>query len=205
MGVRRKSTEPFTLKDMCDDVVGVMTDSRLARAIAHGLQRRIGHLDPAGVWTIRSCSHALILVGGKSGASSRYMKRIEGYRVDLAGYHIKHMRELVTPGFARIATWAIISSTCSSNASHDYPAMPSRTSSRAGNRPTRTNALARHEGADLVINGEFDHSLTAGQRTASLVPGARAQDPAGHRARVLYRRPVRASTAWSSIFCNRTV
>ena len=24
----------------------------------------------------------------------------------------------------------------------------------------------------LVINGEFDHSLPAGQRTASLVPGA---------------------------------
>jgi pimeloyl-ACP methyl ester carboxylesterase len=42
----------------------------------------------------------------------------------------------------------------------------------AGNHTDTTARLSTMKVPTLVINGEFDHSLPAGQKTASLVPGA---------------------------------
>jgi pimeloyl-ACP methyl ester carboxylesterase len=67
----------------------------------------------------------------------------------------------------------------------------------AGNSTDTTDRLPEMTVPTLVINGEFDHSLKAGQRTASLVPGAVykvlpgtghaccIEDPAGFNALVL--------------------
>ena len=53
---------------------------------------------------------------------------------------------------------------------------------RAGNSTDRTPRLPEMKVPTLVINGEFDHSLAAGRRTASLVPGAehRVLEGTGH-------------------------
>ena len=98
-GRSAKVTTPFSLKDMCGDVVGVMQDLGIARAICGGCS--VG----SGIAILLGLDHpvrfdALILVGGNSGASGRYQARVEGYRSDLEGYHIKHLRDLVHPQFA---------------------------------------------------------------------------------------------------------
>src|SRR5262245_15076543 len=95
-----KMETPFALTDMCDDVLGVMQDLHIARAIAMGCS--VG----SGIALGLGLDHpdrfdAIILVGGNSGASDRYQRRIDGYRADLADYHIKHMRELVAPEFSK--------------------------------------------------------------------------------------------------------
>src|SRR5262249_60606319 len=98
-GRSSKVTRPFALVDMAEDVVGVMKDLEIERAVLGGcsvgssIALMLG-LEHPGLFD------AIILVGGNSGVSSRYQRRIDGYRKDLADYHIKHLRDLVAPAFA---------------------------------------------------------------------------------------------------------
>src|SRR5690242_2056275 len=99
-GRSSKVTEPFALEAMSSDVVGVMRDLRIDRAILMGCS--VG----SGIAILSALDHpelfhALILVGGNSGASGRFEKRIEGYRGNLKDYHLRHMRELVSEAFAQ--------------------------------------------------------------------------------------------------------
>jgi 3-oxoadipate enol-lactonase len=190
-----KMTEPFSLKDMCDDVVGVMDDLGVARAIAMGCS--VGSGIAIGVGLDHPDKFdGLILVGGNSGASDRYMKRIEGYRSNLADYHIRHMRELVAPTFIETRLGGHLLSLFverETRLNGDAIAQVFR----AGNSTDRTSRLPEMRVPTLVINGEFDHSLAAGRRTASLVPGAEhrllagtghaccIEDPAGFDALVI--------------------
>ena len=190
-----KMTQPFSLKDMCDDVVGVMKDLGIARAIAMGCSVGSGIAIGLGLDHPEKIA-ALILVGGNSGASDRYMKRIEGYRANLADYHIRHMRELVAPNFAETRLGRHLLGLFverEKRLSGDAIAQVFR----AGNSTDRTPRLPEMTVPTLVINGEFDHSLAAGRRTASLVPGAEhrilagtghaccIEDPAGFDALVI--------------------
>jgi pimeloyl-ACP methyl ester carboxylesterase len=139
---------------------------------------------------------ALILVGGNSGVSDRYMKRVEGYRADLGDYHIKHLRELVAPGFAETRLGRHLLGLFVER----EPRLSGEAIAqvfRAGNGTDNTSRLRGMTVPTLVINGEFDHSLAAGRRTASLVPGAEhrvlpgtghaccIEDPAGFDALVI--------------------
>ena len=98
-GRSAKVTTPYDLKDMAADVVGVMQDLGVKRAVLGGcsvgssIAIMLG-LDHADLFD------AIVLVGGNSGTSVRYQGRIDGYRKDLGAYHIKHLRELVAPAFA---------------------------------------------------------------------------------------------------------
>jgi 3-oxoadipate enol-lactonase len=169
-GRSEKMTMPFSLKDMCDDVIGVMRDLGLARAICGGCS--VG----SGIAILLGLDHpdrfdALILVGGNSGASDRYQKRIDGYRGDLVGYHIKHLRELVRPQFAdsRLGRHLL------NQFVEREPRLQGEAIAQvfmAGNHTDTTPRLPTMKVPTLVINGEFDNSLPAGRRTASLVPGA---------------------------------
>jgi pimeloyl-ACP methyl ester carboxylesterase len=169
-GRSAKITTPFTLKDMCDDVIGVMDDLGISRAILMGCS--VG----SGTAILLGLDHpgrfdALVLVGGNSGASNRYGKRVEGYRSDLAGYHITHMRELVAPAFAQSRLGAHLLNVFVER----EPRLSGEAIARvfmAGNSTDTTERLPQMTVPTLVINGEFDHSLSAGARTASLVPGA---------------------------------
>jgi 3-oxoadipate enol-lactonase len=169
-GRSAKVTTPFSLEDMCNDVLGVMDDAGIASAICMGCS--VG----SGIALLLGLDNpdrfdALILVGGNSGASSRYQQRIDGYRGGLADYHIKHMRELVSPQFAQ--------SRLGQHLLNQFVEREPRLKGEAiaqvfmaGNHTDTTERLLTMQVATLVINGELDNSLPAGQRTASLVPGA---------------------------------
>jgi pimeloyl-ACP methyl ester carboxylesterase len=169
-GRSAKITTPFTLKDMCDDVIGVMDELAVGRAVLMGCSVGSGTAILLGLDHPERFS-ALILVGGNSASSDRYMKRVGGYRSDLSGYHIKHMRELVSPAFAE--------SRIGRHLLNMFVEREPRLSGEAiacvfmaGNSTDTTERLPGMKAPTLVINGEFDHSLTAGKRTAGLIPNA---------------------------------
>ena len=169
-GRSAKITTPFSLADMCNDVLGVMEDAGIASAICLGCS--VG----SGIAILLGLDHpdrfsALILVGGNSGASGRYQQRIDGYRGDLSGYHIKHMRELVSPQFAQSKLGCHLLNKFVER----EPRLEGEAIAQvfmAGNHTDTTARLQTMRVPTLVINGELDHSLPAGARTASLVPGA---------------------------------
>ena len=194
-GRSAKVTAPFTLKDMCNDALSVMDELGIDRAVLMGCS--VG----SGTAILLGLDHpdrfnALVLVGGNSGSSDRYMRRVEGYRRDLGAYHIEHMRELVAPSF--------IESRLGGHLLNMFVEREAGLSGEAiarvfmaGNSTDTTPRLPEMKVPTLVINGEYDHSLKAGQRTASLVPGAVhrmlkgtghaccIEDPAGFDALVL--------------------
>ena len=169
-GRSAKVTTSYTLKDMCDDVIGVMQDLGVERAVLGGCS--VG----SGIAILLALDHpdrfdALILVGGNSGASSRYQGRIVGYRKNLADYHINHLRELVAPAFAdsRLGKYLL------NLWVEREPRLTGEAIAQvfmAGNHTDTTARLPTMKVPTLVINGEFDMSLPAGARTASLVPFA---------------------------------
>jgi len=169
-GRSSKVTRPFALMDMAEDVVGVMKDLEIERAVLGGCS--VG----SSIAIMLGLEHpelfdAIILVGGNSGVSSRYQGRIDGYRNDLGDYHIRHLRELVAPAFADsplgrhlLQMWV-----------EREPRLKGQAIAQvfmAGNHTDNTDRLPSMTVPTLVINGEFDHSLPAGQRTASLIPRA---------------------------------
>jgi 3-oxoadipate enol-lactonase len=169
-GRSAKVTKPYALIDMVDDVVGVMKDLAIQRAVLMGCS--VG----SGIAILAGLEHpelfdAIVLVGGNSSSSSRYQSRIDGYRANLADYHIKHLQELVAPAFAEsplgrhlLSMWV-----------EREPRLTGEAIAQvfmAGNHTDTTERLPTMKVPTLVINGELDHSLPAGQRTASLVPGA---------------------------------
>jgi pimeloyl-ACP methyl ester carboxylesterase len=180
---------------MCHDVIGVMDHLGIERAVGMGCS--VG----SGTAILLGLDHpdrfsALVLVGGNSGASDRYRKRVEGYRACLADYHTKHLRELVSPAFAdsRIGRHLL------NMFMERQPRLSGDAIAQvfmAGNSTDTTARLPEMKVPTLVINGEFDHSLPAGARTASLIPGAVhkvlpgtghaccIEDPAGFDALVL--------------------
>jgi pimeloyl-ACP methyl ester carboxylesterase len=165
-----KMAEPYQQKDMCDDVIGVMQDLGVTRAVLGGCSVGSGMALQLGLDHPDKFS-ALILVGGNSSASSRYQGRIDGYRRDLNSYHIEHLRQLVAPAFAdsRLGQYLF----------NIFVEREPRLSGEAiaqvftaGNSTSTTERLPQMQVPTLVINGEYDHSLPAGRTTASLIPGA---------------------------------
>jgi 3-oxoadipate enol-lactonase len=169
-GRSTKMTTPYSLKDMAEDVVGVMRDAGVARAILGGCS--VG----SGIAIMLGLEHpelfeAIVLVGGNAGAGTRYQGRIDGYRRSLADFHIRHLRDLVAPAFADsrlgrhlLNMWVEREPRLSGEAIAQVFV--------AGNHTDNTPRLAELKVPLLVINGEHDNSLAAGRRTASLVPGA---------------------------------
>jgi len=169
-GRSAKVITPFSLEDMCEDVLGVMDDAGVACAICAGCSVGSGIALLLGLDN-PDRFNALILVGGNSGASGRYQQRIDGYRGDLADYHIKHMRELVSPQFAQTK----LGQHLLNQFVEREPRLKGEAIAQvfmAGNHTDTTGRLPTMRVPTLVINGELDNSLPAGQRTASLVPGA---------------------------------
>ncbi len=170
-GRSEKVTGTYTLKDMCGDVLGVMDDEDAAPTILMGCS--VGSsiaillgLDHAEMFS------AVILVGGNSGVSGRFEKRIDGYtKTGLGSYHIRHMRELVSAEFGQSRLGGYL---LDSFAERQPRLIPEAIANvfRAGNSTDTTGRLGEFRLPVMVINGEHDHSLPAGQRTAGLIPGA---------------------------------
>jgi pimeloyl-ACP methyl ester carboxylesterase len=169
-GRSSKVTEPFSLTDMCDDVIGVMDEVGARRAILGGCS--VG----SGMAILLGLDHpdrfdALFLVGGNSTTSTRYQKRIDGYRNDLASYHLTHMRDIVRTEFADSRLGRHLLNMFVERQPRLKPDAIARVF-MAGNHTDTTERLLQMKVPTLVINGESDHSLSAGWTTASLMPGA---------------------------------
>src|SRR6185503_10179234 len=92
-GRSSKVTTPYSLNDMADDVVRVMKDAGVERAILGGCS--VG----SSIALVLGLDHpdlfdAIFLVGGSSGPSARFQGRIDGYRKNLEEFHIYHLRDL---------------------------------------------------------------------------------------------------------------
>src|SRR4051812_13830584 len=163
-GRSTKMTTPYSLKDMAEDVVGVMRDVGAKRAILGGCS--VG----PGIAIMLGLEHpelfdAIGLVGGNAGASNRYQGRIDGYRNNLGDFHIKHRRDLVAPDFADsrlgrhlLNMWVEREPRLSGEAIAQV--------FMAGNHTDNTPRVPDFKVPMLVINGELDNSLPAGRRTA---------------------------------------
>jgi pimeloyl-ACP methyl ester carboxylesterase len=169
-GRSSKVTAPYSLKDMCDDVLGVMKDLGISRAVLGGCS--VG----SSIALMLALDHpnvfeAVILVGGNSSASSRFPARIEGYRKDLADYHPKHIRQLVQPDFiaSRLGNYLL------GMFLERGPRLQGEAIAQvfmAANQNNSTERLSTMKVPTLVINGEFDNSRPAGELTARSTPGA---------------------------------
>ena len=163
-----KVTEPYTLREMCDDVIGVMDKEDVGHAVAMGCS--VG----SAIAMMLGLDHpdrfdGLILVGGNSGSSSRHEQRIKGYTTNLPDYHIKHMHQLVAPTFPETPRGQyLLNMFVEREPRLDGEAIACVF--RAGNGTDMTDRLLEMRVPTIVINGEFDHSLPAGQKSAALIP-----------------------------------
>jgi pimeloyl-ACP methyl ester carboxylesterase len=165
-----KMTTPFTLKDMGDDVLGVMRDLGIDRSVLCGVS--VG----SSIALMLALDHperfdAAILVGGNSAASARFPQRVEGYRRNLAEYHPQHIRQLVEQEFADSRLGRHLLGMFLERG----PRLDGEAIAQvflALNQHDSTGRLSIMKVPTLIINGEFDHSRPAGEKTASLTPGA---------------------------------
>ncbi|HZD40666.1 MAG TPA: alpha/beta hydrolase [Terriglobales bacterium] len=166
-----KALSPFTLKDMADDVLGVMRDEGIKEAIVGGVS--VG----SGIALLLGLDHpelvrALILVGGNSAGAASINDRIHGYtQGGLTPYHLQHLKELVAPDFPQTKLGDYLLNMFAERGpwlSGECIAQIFR--ARAGT--DMTPRLGSLNLPTLVINGEHDNSLAAGKRTASLISGA---------------------------------
>jgi 3-oxoadipate enol-lactonase len=166
-----KPETPFSLGDMAADVLGVCGDLDITEAILGGVS--VG----SGIALLLGLDHpelfkALILVGGSSGPGGSIEERIHGYtEVGVERYHIRHLRELVAPGFTETKLGQYLLNTFVER----DPWLSGKSigqifRARAGTDMTPRMATMRVP--TLVINGEFDNSLGGGRKTAALIPGA---------------------------------
>ena len=169
-GRSSKVTTPYSLKDMCDDVVGVMKDLGISRAVLGGCS--VGSSIALLLALDRpELFDAVILVGGNSTPSARFPGRIEGYRKNLADYHPQHIKQLVQPEFtaSRLGNYLL------NMFLERGPRLKGEAIAQVFTAANQNNALDRlstMKVPTLVINGEFDNARPQGERTASLTPGA---------------------------------
>ena len=166
-----KPATSFSLKNMADDVLGVCRDEGVTQAILGGVS--VG----SGMAILLGLDHpeifkAIILVGGSSGGGGSIDERIHGYtKVGIEKYHIQHLKELVAPEFAESKLGKYLLRTYVER----DPWLSGESIAcifRARGDADMTPRLETMKVPTLVINGEYDNSLKAGRRTASLIPGA---------------------------------
>jgi 3-oxoadipate enol-lactonase len=166
-----KPVAPFSLQDMAEDVLGVCRSEGATEAILGGVSVGSGIALLLGL-EYPEMFKALILVGGNSGGAGSIDDRIHGYtKTGVANYHIQHLRELVAPDFPETKLGKYLLHTFVER----DPWLSGECIAqifRARGGTDMTPRLGSIKVPTLVINGEYDNSLPAGRRTASLIPGA---------------------------------
>jgi pimeloyl-ACP methyl ester carboxylesterase len=194
-GRSAKVTTPYSFEDMARDVLGVMGDEGVDRAVVMGcsigskLALLLGGMAPEKF-------SAVIQVGGNSGPQP-FEHRIEGYLSQpFSPYRREHMRFGNREGFGDTPIGAYLHDMFSERDPINDPAGIAavfRALSAGDARPY----LATYKPPTLLINGEFDGARPRGEETAALIPGARhrilagaghacmMEDPAGFDALVI--------------------
>ena len=165
-------TASFTVSDMCDDVIGVMDDEGVDQAIVCG--NSIG----SRMTMLLGMDHpdrfrGLIVVGGNSGLSPRYQKRVDGYtKKGVPAYRDEFMKELVAPEFSDTRIGKYLFEIFTKRNSWLSAEALAQTIIGGNNTIDITPRLSEIKMPTLVINGEYDHSMDVGPTTAKLIPGA---------------------------------
>jgi 3-oxoadipate enol-lactonase len=156
---------------MADDVLGVCRDQGVKEAIVGGVSVGSGMALLLGLDHPEMCK-ALILVGGNSGGAGSIEDRIRGYTsIGIEKYHRQHLKELVAADFPETELGGYLLDTFVER----DPWLSGESIAqifRARGGTDMTSRLGSMKVPTLVINGEYDNSLAAGRKTASLVPGA---------------------------------
>lgn len=174
-GRSAKPHAPFTLRDMGDDVMGVLDDEGIDSAVVMGCS--IG----SKIALMLACDHpdvftGTILIGGNSGPQNQFDHRIKGYREaaangSLRDYHLGHLRHGVTQTWAAtpggrylldgfVERGAALDTAC---IAHVFGALTVS---------DLTPKLAGYKTPTLIVNGEHDSALAGGTRTAGLIAQA---------------------------------
>jgi 3-oxoadipate enol-lactonase len=169
-GYSDKPASATSIVEMAEDVVGVLRHEGAKEAIVAGisvggvmaLQLGLDHPD-----NFRS----LIFVGCSSGPGGRYQERVDGYTEGVEKYHIQHLRALVSKDFSdsRLGGYLL----------KNFTEWDRRLSAKAiieifkalQNRDV-TNRLEELKMPVLVINGEFDNSLSRSREMSRRIAGA---------------------------------
>ena len=202
MGRSAKPHDPFTLRDMADDIIGILQDEGVKDdAVVLGCS--VG----SKIALMLACDHpdifkAAILVGGHSGPQHQFDHRIKAYRAaaadgTLADYHYGHLRFGVTQGWADTPLGVHLLSGFAERARHSFDADAIAQIFGALTDSDLTPKLAAFKMPLLIVNGEHDGALKGGLATAAqvsqaehrILPGAGhccfLEDPAGFDALVL--------------------
>ncbi len=165
-----KPTGEFSMRDMAKDVLAVCADLKIDKAVVMGASVGSGITLMLGLeWP--ALFRAMVLVGGGSGGMN-FDSRIHGYgQLGVARYHREHLHDLVAPQFASSRLGAyLLDRFAEAGPSLSGAAIAQIFRARAA--ADMTERLPTLAIPTLVVNGEFDISLEAGRRTASLIPHA---------------------------------
>ncbi len=169
-GFSDKSTSRTSIVEMAEDVVGVLRHEGAKEAIVAGISvggviaLQLG-LDHPEIFK------SLILVGCSSGPGGRYQERIDGYTKGVEEYHIQHLRALVSKDFSesRLGRYLLDYFTewdklLNGEAIVEiFKALQDR---------EVTSRLGELKMPVLVINGEYDNSLTRSREMSRRIEGA---------------------------------
>lgn len=171
-GRSTKVREPFTLRDMCDDVIGVLDDEGAREAIVMGcsigskMALLLGVDDPARF-------RAVVMVGGNSGLQHQFDKRIQGYRTqDIATYRWAHLEYGVSPAFSKRPLGRYLLDSFMDATEGLDPEAIARVFEALAVADVQPK-LPTFRTPSLIINGEHDGALPRGAETAKLIPKAR--------------------------------
>lgn len=174
-GRSAKPHAPFTLRDMGDDVMGVLRDEGVTSAVVMGCS--IG----SKIALLLACDHpdvftGTILIGGNSGPQNQFDHRIKGYREaaangSLRDYHLGHLRHGVTQSWAdtpggRYLLDGFVERGATLDTACIVQVFGALTVSDL------TAKLAGYKTPTLIVNGEHDSALAGGTRTAGLIAQA---------------------------------
>ena len=171
-GRSAKVTTPFSLRDMCDDVIGVMEDEGASEGIVMGcsvgskMALMLAVDDPKRF-------KAAIMVGGNSGLQNQFDRRIKGYREeDLPTYRRGHIEFGVSEGFAKSTMGRYFADSFMDATEGLDPEGIARVFEALAVSDVQPK-LPTYKVPSLIINGEFDSALKAGTETAGLIKGSR--------------------------------
>ena len=175
-GRSAKPRTPFSLRDMGDDILGVLADEKvIGGAIVIGCS--IG----SKIALMLACDHpeifqAAVLVGGNSGPQPQFDHRIAAYRVHhaagtLADYHLGHLRHGVTQAWADSPVGRYLLAGFVERGRALDPECIAQVF-QALTVSDLTPKLSAYRSPTLIVNGEQDNALPGGTRTASLIPQA---------------------------------
>lgn len=174
-GRSAKPNEPFSLRDMGQDALGVLADESIEEPPV-----LIGCSVGSKIALTLACEApdkypALIAIGGNSGPQD-FTKRIAEYarqadEGNLAAFHLDHLRHGVTKDWADSPYGAYLLNGFVERG-YNLEASSIGRVFEALQASNLLESLPSCHTPTLVVNGEFDSARAAGERTASLMPNA---------------------------------